>query len=197
MTNPETITYEIDKALERERRFALLVDHLDQIDGCAGPDGSVPGVSRPKVVNGITRAHPRYALATLHGKGRTVVHLADTLKQLGDLAADRVTYGEEIEGYYDLDQLDGDDALALPEDVEYQGNEWMVHGFEYSDGKATGKWLLKKDPDDKRRSTYDWTTVDPSDCDLLGWEDDRLPVRYSVARVFIAVAFNTTPDQKD
>jgi hypothetical protein len=203
----EGITPQIDLALERERRFARLIDHIDQIDGCDGPDGSVPGVSRAKVVNGICRQHPRYVLACLYGdRGRTFLHLADTLEQLGELASGRVEDAELIVAYYDLDQLVGDDDHALPEEVEYQGEVWTVHGPEtdrdtHGQGvdalRYTGAWVLKKSPADKRRSTYDWTTVPPSECDLLGWEDERLPVRYSVAKVFTVVAFNTIPDRED
>ena len=60
-------------------------------------------------------------------------------------------------------------------------------------GEPTGKWVLKKSPRDRRRNTYDWATVDPSECDVAGWEDERIPVRYGVAKILVSVVFNTVP----
>lgn len=59
----------------------------------------------------------------------------------------------------------------LPLTVGYDGKQWMVHGHEYAGGAKTGKWVLKRAPEDRRRRSYDWANVDPSDCEITeeGW----------------------------
>lgn len=121
---------------------------------------------------------------------------ARDLRDVAEVAADEVV-DPRIDlrpvCYYDLDELAGE--VPLPQVVKYEDEEWMVHGFEYELGETTGRWTLKKQPSDRRRATYDWVTVDPSDVDVLGWEDERMPVRYSVAKIQTVVAFNTIPER--
>lgn len=182
----ETDNFQIDVALERERRFKRLEDHINELDGCDGFDPTVPGVSAPRVVNGVCRKHPRYVLACLYDGGRTLLHLADTIEQVEEIAAGRVQDSELPVAYYDLDTLDG--VLELPGEVTYQGEEWMVYDEECVSGSPSGKWVLKKKPNN-------WATVDPSEISNLSdyWSDDRLPVRYSVAKMITVVTFNTIP----
>lgn len=165
-----------------------------------GPDGTEPGAATP------AERPARYVVITESSRGfGYFANYATTLSNVEVLAAANLHEGWEPVCYFDLDVLAGDEPL--PGEVLYQGEEWMVHGFEYEsshewDAEAqrfgppskTGKWVLKKSPKDRRRRTYDWATVDPSEVDLMGWEDERMPVRFKVAGIRKAVAFNTSPE---
>jgi hypothetical protein len=61
----------------------------------------------------------------------------------------------------------------LPYAVTYDDVLWMVHGNEYAAGEKTGKWVLKRTPADRRRSSYDWAIADPSDCTIVEEGDER------------------------
>jgi hypothetical protein len=145
----------------------------------------------------------RYVLVSenVQGVGYFVENVNSPVRA-AEAGARHVAKGMQPVCYYDLDELAGDEPL--PEQVEWDDTEWMVHGLEYSadrpigeDPQPTGRWILKKQPDDRRRSTYDWETVDPSEINLLGWKDERMPVRYSVAKIetLTVVAFNTIPER--
>lgn len=189
-------------AAVRAERLQRILDGYE-VYGDDAPDPSAPFAS--KIKTGPTGTpvleHPRYALVWQYGdKGNYRVNVADDLARLRDLAANEIHEGALISCYFDLDELAGEEPLPL--EVEYQGEVWMVHGRETDpDSHAkgmdalvyTGRWTLKKSPKDRRRSTYDFTTVDPAECDLLGWEDERMPVRYGVAGVNTVIAFNTIP----
>lgn len=149
-----------------------------------GPDGSVPGSTHEPV---------RYAVVTESSRGwGYFVTYAATLDDVHTVAAANLDEGWEPVCYFDLDTLAGDEEL--PGEVVYNGEEWMVHGREWVGGEQTDHWVLKKSPRDRRRSTYDWATVHPAECDLMGWEDERMPVRFKVAGVRVDVAFNTRPE---
>jgi hypothetical protein len=202
-TEREQMTEAIDPlvlAEARARRLAMIVDGYEVGDE-GMPDGSVPGAARVEhqhahvTLNPVPRSHPRYVLVTRYGDhGDYRLRLGADVPNVEQLAADAQTdaYGAElIVCYFDLDQLAGDEQL--PPSVVYDGWDWMVHGREYVGGEPTSKWVLKRSPTDQRRSTYDWATVDPSECDLGDWEDERMPVRYGLAKVVVSVVFNTVP----
>lgn len=171
----------------RAKRFADVLAGYE----AEGPDSTVPGAAKR------AEQPARYAVVTESTRGwGYFVNYATTLDNVRECAAANIDEGWEPVCYFDLDELAG--AEPLPGEVEYNGEEWMVHGFDYVPGatpaEKTGKWVLKKQPRDRRRSTYDWATVDPAECDLLGWEDERMPKRYKVAGVRVDVAFNTRPE---
>ena len=183
----------IDIAERRAKVFERVFDHFEN---CFGPDYTVPGAAGRELVNGVWRRYPRYVFAELvdDHHDRYFVNLAADLVGVKTLATEAVSSGHEPICYFDLDELVGEEPLPL--DVVYEGEEWMVHGPEYvpgGKGETTGMWILKKEPDDGRRSTYDWKTVDPALCDVGDWEDERMPRRYDVAEVVVRVVFNTVP----
>lgn len=198
---PSVVLDPLALAAERARRLAMIVDGYEVGDE-GMPDGSVPGAARVEYIwnqgkppTDVLRKHPRYVLITQYGDhGNYRLRLAADLANIEQLAADALTDAEgaeQIVCYFDLDQLAGEEQLPL--EVAYQGEEWMVHGREYEFGAPTDKWVLKRSPADRRRSSYDWATVDPSECDLGDWEDERMPVRYGLAKVVVSVVFNTVP----
>ena len=165
------------------------------------PDSSVPGAARPQysaqrypgdAEAGKLVKHPRYALVSQYDdKGNYRVCLADDLAGVERVAAQVLTEGDAIACYFDLDELAGEEEL--PKQVLYKGAIWDVIGHTYENAEKTGRWTLRKDPTDRRRSSYDWESVDPADVDTEGWEDERMPVRYGLAKIVVSVVFNTVP----
>lgn len=167
----------------RAKRFADILAGYE----AEGPDCTEPGAATP------AERPARYVVITESTRGfGYFANYATTLSNVEVVAAANIEQGWQPVCYFDLDVLAGPEPL--PMEVGYQGEEWMVHGHEYVNGERSGQWVLKKSPRDRRRSTYDWATVDPADVDLMGWEDERMPVRYLVAGIRKAVAFNTSPE---
>jgi hypothetical protein len=133
----------------------------------------------------------RFAIAAIGNDGKLIEVDRVTSRDCGETVESHLSEGWEILGLWDLDTLGEGDTY--PSVVEYQGETWHVHGLHHFLGEPTGKWTLKKPPNDRRRTSYDWAQADPSECDWYGWKDERLPVKYAVAEVIRRVVFNTVP----
>lgn len=193
---------------ERRRRFNDILDGYE----CGAGDWTMP--TTPMGRADAMRALPadrvsvdgpaaalylpgRYAVVTdTRGHGYFVANVPDRAA-IATVASDDVRENREPVCYFDLDELAGDEPPAYEGDVvEYDGERW--HVIRTEDDHAEGvlfQWLhLDKDPN------VDWLDgaakrVDESECIVVerAEPDTRMPVRYAVAHITIAVAFNTVP----
>lgn len=198
---------EIRLAETRAERLRRIVDGYEIYEE-GMPDSTVPGAAKIVNTHGgkLLRRHPRYVLITQYAEGNYRLRLGEDVHNIEQLAADAATDAEGAElvvCYYDLDQLAGEGPI--PVKADYKGHTWMVHGEEYGDRDPatnnptkTGRWILKRSPDDRRRSSYDWEHVDPDELTNIVTtpeEDERMPVRYALARVVTIAVFNTRPER--
>jgi hypothetical protein len=180
------------------------------------PDSTVPGAAKVVTSHGdqIVRHHPRYVLIDQRGdKGNYYANLAEDLRGIEQLAAEgiRDPYGSASPVcYFDLDQLAGpeprpseDDKVRLTKEGQtYTGpadGVFYVVGSETDtfDGEAYEKLYLSTNPDaDYLGGDYDHL-VDEAHVEIVesAEEDERLPVRYLLAKVVTTVVFNSTPEQ--
>lgn len=104
----------------------------------------------------------------------------DTLQDAGEYHVGQ-EYAEdwEIEFAVDLDtgvRHQGDYRVEWtpPEPVmleaDYQGETWIVHGYEWLYGKENREQtMLKRQPKDRRRRSYDWLTVPTDQLENIKW----------------------------
>jgi hypothetical protein len=183
-----------------ERRAANLAKIIDGYDVHDDPDSSVPGAARVRKVNGgpsalgcdVVTDHPRLALVTQYGdKGNYRVHLAEDRRGVEQLAAYVATDadgGEAIVCYFDLDELAG-------EEPTFEVGDWVCVVAD-SDGEAYEITSISS-PDATHPALYhlegamanDYAAEQLVDSD----GDERMPVRYSLAKVVVSVVFNTVP----
>jgi hypothetical protein len=181
------------------------------------PDATVPGAATPMYGARPERKvlrHPRYVLVTQYGdKGNYRLRLGTDKPNIEQLAADAVTdaYGAEmVICYFDLDVLAGDppspsegDRVRLTDEgmtrVAWanQDQTFYVVGTETDtfDGVAYEKlYLSLNEGADYLSGVYD-TLIDEQYVEVIepAIEDERMPVRYGLARVVTQVVFNTIP----
>lgn len=180
----KTTTYRWAIAAERAARLAMIMDGYDVQDE---PDGSIPGAARLTYTiadQSVVDTHPRYVLVTQYGdKGNYRVHLAEDRAGVESLAAYVTTDasgGEAVICFFDLDELAG--PAPQPTAVTYKGVEWDV-------------WSHNGDDLNIERSDGTRDTVSIDSVTVIEWdrEDERMPVRYGVAKVIVSVVFNTAP----
>jgi hypothetical protein len=160
--------------------------------------------------------HPRYVLVTQYGdKGNYRVYLAKDLANVEQLARLAVCDGESISCYFDLDELagpepspcEGDRVRLTPEGVErvdppyvenaQEHNDFYVVGTETDtfDGEAYEKLYLARDRGADYLSGFYDHLIDEQYVEVVerAWPDERMPVRYGLARTVVSVVFNTVP----
>lgn len=185
-------------AAQRAERLQRIIDGYE----ADGPDGSVPHAARPE-----KESHPRYVLVEQHGDhGNYYVNLAHDLPKLEALAAYGVQENSMPVCYFDLDELageephiyEGDIVAYAAGDVRYDYRVLRVDE-ELIEGEV-GHYLClvevgKEDPENW--DDYDHR-VHEDDVGIVERvePDERMPVRYLVAKVHTLVAFNTTAETK-
>src|SRR5580704_8968760 len=155
-----------------------------------GPDGSIPGASsNPK----------RYALVTesVRGHGYFATYCA-TLPDVERAAAANISGGWQPVCYFDLDKLAGDEPSPVEGDVvEYGGARYhVVHVEDDTSDGVLFHWLYMHPRTSEPDGWIDdplTQRVDESDCTVVERTeaDERMPVRYGVARIQTLVVFNT------
>jgi hypothetical protein len=205
-----------------ERRAARLAMVLEgyEVGEEGGPDSSVPGAARVErtaqrypcdAEAGKLVDHPRYVLVTQYGdKGNYRVYLAKDLANVEQLARLAVCDGESISCYFDLDELAGpepspcegdrvrltEEGLTYADDAD-EPNEFYVVGSETDtfDGQAFERLYLARQPTAEYLSGDYACKVDEQYVEVVerAWPDERMPVRYGLARTVVSVVFNTVP----
>lgn len=173
-------------AEERARRLQMIVEGYEVYeDGM--PDSSVPGAA--KIVTShegrIVRQHPRYVLVTQYGdRGNYRLRLGEDLRNVEQLAADAVTDdcgSEQPICYFDLDVLAGE--APDPVTVMYDGREWEIEEVRGDRldiiGDSGALSILREEA----------AVIEVE-------EDERMPVRYGLAKIVMQVVFNTIPTEK-
>jgi hypothetical protein len=186
--NTSTEASPFDLAERRAARLAMVLEGYEVGDE-GMPDSSVPGAARVErtaqrypcdVEAGKLVKHPRYVLLTQYGdKGNYRAYLANDVANVAQLARLAVCDGESIVVYFDLDELAGPEPE--PTAVMYSGTEWDVAGVD----EDTGKYNLERDGE------FADAYIDA--CTPIDIEDERMPVRYGLAKVVVSVVFNTVP----
>jgi hypothetical protein len=162
------------------------------------PDSTVPGAATPVYGPRPERQllrHPRYVLVTQYGdKGNYRLRLGRDLRNIEQLAADAVTDsngGELVYCYFDLDVLAGESHFT-PVDGDYVQVE---HGGEEYEITRSTVYAATSD----RQSTYYLEGAPANEYtydQLIDPNDERMPVRYGLARVVTQVVFNTVPAER-
>jgi hypothetical protein len=141
----------------------------------------------------------RFALVTeVSGDGRRLT-LRESVAEIEAAATQDVLDGREPVCYFDLDELAGDPPMVeTGDEIRYRGEVLHVVAVEYDPTNGRRQLVLDLDPD----ADADDPTVIRLDEDgdrdryevvVRISEDDRMPVRYAVAKIAVTVAFNTTP----
>jgi hypothetical protein len=188
-------------AAQRAKRLNDIIDGYEvSEDGL--PDATVPGAAAPyHGLKGQLLDHPRFVLVTQYGdKGNYRLRLGADLRNIERLAADAVTDsegGELVYCYFDLDELAGEEPRPSEGDtVEYEDKQWIVNGSETDtfDGVAFENLYLVEPGSNREWGDWD-EKVDEARVTLIKSEipDERMPVRYGLARVVTQVVFNTVP----
>lgn len=192
----------------RRRRFNDILDGYE----CGAGDWTMPTVpaGRERAMRALPAARidgaaaalylpGRYALVceSTRGHGYFVTNLTDRAA-IDAAAAANLHEGWQPVCYFDLDKLAGDEPPVFEGDiVEYEGeDDW--HVIRTEDDHAEGvmfQWLhIDKNPNvewidgaAKRVDACECTVVQRAD------PDTRMPVRYGLSRITVAVAFNTVP----
>lgn len=194
----------------RRRRFNDILDGYE----CGAGDWTMATapVSRERAMRALPAARVavdgaaaalylpgRYALVceSTRGRGYFVTNLTDRAA-IATAAAENLDEGWQPVCYFDLDELAGDEPPVFEGDiVEYAGaGDW--HVIRTEDDHAEGvmfQWLhIDKNPN------VEWLDgaaqrVDACECTVVqrADPDTRMPVRYGLSRITIAVAFNTVP----
>jgi hypothetical protein len=193
-----TETNPIELAELRAKRLRDVADGYE-VDAFVGmPDETVPGADKLRWAGSPFKAkleyHPRYVLVTQYGKGNYRLRLGADLRNIEQLAADAVTDsdgGELVYCYFDLDELAGENHFT-PVDgdyvqVEHGGEEYEItRSTVYAaESDKVSTYYLEGAP--ANEYTYD-QLIDPN--------DERMPVRYGLARVVTQVVFNTVPTER-
>jgi hypothetical protein len=211
------VTTETDPITLAETRAKRLQDVADgyEVGEDGMPDASVPGAASTMRAEGKLIRHPRFVLVTQYGdKGNYRLRLGRDKPNIEQLAADAVTdaYGAEmVICYFDLDVLAGapprpgeGDIVCLTEDgkaygASNQSTEGPFHvvGTETDtfDGEAYEKlYLARTEGADYLSGNYAHK-IDEQYVEVIdpAYPDERMPVRYGLARVITQVVFNTIP----
>jgi hypothetical protein len=206
-------TAKTDPLALAERRAARLARIVEayEVGEEGAPDSSVPGAARVvyyhhRDKNGapIMSRHPRYVLVTQYGdKGNYRLYLANDLANVEQVARLAVCEDESISCYFDLDQLageepsinDGDVVRWAPDDVFYDYRVERIDE-ELIEGEVTRYLcLVEQGRETKGWDDYDHRVRESDDVEVVerDWPDERMPVRYGLARVVVSVIFNTVP----
>jgi hypothetical protein len=181
-----------DLAERRAARLAMVLEGYEVGDE-GMPDSSVPGAARVEyeadlhtgsrdVVADLRKprkpiSHPRYVLLTQYGdKGNYRAYLANDVANVAQLARLAVCDGESIVVYFDLDELAGPEPLLV--DGEVARYLCLVE-----QGREPKDW----DDYDHRVDEIEVVVVERAE------PDERMPVRYRLAKVVVSVVFNTVP----
>jgi hypothetical protein len=205
----EIVVDPIALAEERARRLAMIVEGYE-VGEEGMPDGSVPGAARPvdseegisNRRSGVLLSHPRYVLVTQYGdRGNYRLRLGADLLNVEQLAADAITDengAELVVCYFDLDELAGPEPDVYEDDVvRYEGNQHRVERVdeELIEGEV-GRYLCLLDAGHESGSWDDYDhRIHQDDVEVIerAEPDERLPVRYELAKVVVSVVFNTVP----
>jgi hypothetical protein len=196
----------IDMAEARAKRLQDIAEGYEVIDE-GMPDSTVPGAAKVETSHDgkIIRKHPRYVLVTQYGdKGNYRLRLGADKPNIEQLAADAVTdaYGAEmVICYFDLDVLAGEEPEAdaydkvslLPEAAGHYGAEnqervFVVYDIDSKDDRRTLDLSVAEDED-----PLFWCYADEVVVLERSVPDERMPVRYGLARIITQVVFNTIP----
>jgi hypothetical protein len=200
------------QAQTRAARLARVMEgyELDPSDPFDCPDPSVPGAARVEkttqrypcdVEAGKLVSHPRYVLVTQYGdRGDYRVHLAQTRSAVDQLAGYVYVAESGPETpicFYDLDQLAGPEPRPQEGDrVLYSEQELYVSWVreELIEGEVAYTYDLDPNPDADLDTAAE-LSVDPEEFEVIerAEEDERMPVRYGLAKVVVSVVFNTVP----
>jgi hypothetical protein len=203
------VTTETDPITLAETRAKRLQDVADgyEVGEDGMPDASVPGAASTMRAEGKLIRHPRFVLVTQYGdKGNYRLRLGRDKPNIEQLAADAVTdaYGAEmVICYFDLDVLAGDPPRPSEGDVVSYQHEDVAYKYtvervdeDLVEGELSRNLCLVE----VGRESDNWDDYDhrvhEDDVELIernSIEDERMPVRYGLARVVTQVVFNTIP----
>lgn len=191
----------IKQAQTRAERLERVMEgyELDPSNMFDRPNSSVPGAARVErtaqrypcdTEAGKLVSHPRYVLVTQYGdRGQYRVTLAADLANVEQLARLAVCDGEAVWCFYDLDELAGPepeitegDTVAHPNAERFNLAPYVVERIE-----------LDQDDDPMARGGGQCWSCEILDVIERGSEDERMPVRYGLAKVVVSVVFNTIP----
>jgi len=214
------ISQEVAIAETRAKRLQMIVEGYEVYDD-GMPDSTVPGAASPmygaRPERRIIR-HPRYVLVTQYDdKGNYRLHLGENLANIEQIASFVVTSfdgGEAPVCYFDLDVLagpeprpcEGDKVVLTDEgqiyinDKSLVGETFYVVGAETDtfDGEAYEKFYISRNENAEYLSGEYDALIDEQYVEVVesAYEDERMPVRYGLAKIVTQVVFNTIPTDK-
>lgn len=171
--------------IERLERFERVKAWLE----ADGPDSTVPGATGKRSQPG------RYAVVTESSRGHGhFVNYASTLEDVETVAAANIQEGWRPVCYFDLDDV-GDPLPPYEGDiVEYQDKRYYVVlvSDDVAEGELYHRLYLNKRLD---AMIDECDLVDEDEVEIVdrAEPDERMPVRYDVAKIQVVVAFNTVP----
>lgn len=198
-----------DHKLRAERLESIIDGYEVFEDGM--PDPTVPGADKPRWSSPqgepILNYHPRFVLVTQYGdKGNYRLRLGKDLRGIEQLAADAATDaegGEQPICYFDLDRLAGEEPAVFEDDVvrypdDDMGRHYRVQRVEEEliEGEVA-RYLCLLEQGRTAEFWDDWThRVHEEEVGIVERvePDERMPVRYLLAKVATIVAFNSTPE---
>jgi len=180
-----------DITSHRRERFGRILSDYE----ADGPDGSIPGAQ--------SKAE-RYALVTesLRGHGHFATYCA-TLPDVEQAGAANISEAWRPVCYFDLDTLAGDEPPAAEGDVvEYSGHRYhVVHVEDETSDGVLFHWLHLHPRTSEPDGWIDdplTQKIDESDCTVVERvePDERMPVRYDVAKIHTVVVFNNIATER-
>jgi hypothetical protein len=190
---------DIQIAESRAARFQGLLEGYE----ADGPDGSVPGASRPVVTTHkdqqLVRKHPRYAIVTRSERWGYFINLADDIAGVKEVAVANLEEGWLPVCYFDLDLLVGEEPLPGEGDkvlFEDQGEMFVV--CEHDDlieGEVAYTYDIDPKPETSQFEAM-YRGVTPEEITVIepATPDERNPVRYLLAQLVTIAVFNSTPE---
>lgn len=172
--------------IERLERFERVKSGYE----ADGPDSTVPGATS------VHSRPGRYAVVTVSLRGHGYfVNYASALMNVEIVAAANLGEGWQPVCYFDLDDL-GDPLPPYEGDIVNYGGERhhvVLVTDDVAEGELYHKLYLHKT--DAGAMFDECELVDEDDVEILerGEPDDRMPVRYGVAKIHTVVVFNTIP----
>jgi hypothetical protein len=183
-------------AATRAKRLADIMAGYEVGDKGA-PDSSVPGAARieytigpPPRRHAFPRHHPRYVLVTQYGDhGDYRVYLADDLANVERLAVYAIQTDEDVICYFDLGELAGPEPEIAEGDTVVHPNAERFNLAPY----VVERVQSDQDGDPLALGSGQCWSCEILDVIERAEEDERMPVRYGLAKVVISVVFNTIP----
>jgi hypothetical protein len=162
--------------------------------------------------------HPRYVLVTQYGNhGNYRLYLANDLANVEQLAAGALTSdsgSELVICYFDLDDLAGEEPTPCEGDRVRLTEKGVSYGSVQVDKRSTDVvfYVVGAETDTFDGRAFEWLYLSTSvDADYLSGDydakvdeqhveviervepDERMPVRYGLAKIVVSVTFNTVP----